>query len=309
MRSAQGALSAAGFAELYDRLRNGAGWGERDRRGALNHTNPAQVLAAARSVSKGWTVSLAAPIEHEPAADNPQPCLHQLSVPQRDGNESGGLEFATDSVTLHVHGNADSHFDALCHVAYDGTFYNDLSSGQASAAELSVDAIAARGIAGRGVLLDIPRLRGIDWLDPGDHVTAADLAAAARSQGLEVGTGDLLFVRVGHRRRRQVIGPWDAAAARAGLHPQAVELLAQWQVALLGSDGNSDTAPSVARGVDFPVHVLAIRALGLPLLDYLALEDLTAACLSAGRWSFMCVVAPLRLTAGTGSPVNPIALL
>jgi len=79
-------------------------------------------------------------------------------------------------------------------------------------------------------------------------------------------------------------------------------------VALLGSDENSDTAPCIADGVDFPVHVLAIRALGLPLLDYLALEDLAAACQSARRWTFLCLIAPPRLPTGTGSLVNPIAV-
>jgi kynurenine formamidase len=207
-----------------------------------------------------------------------------------------------------VHGNADSHFDALCHVCYDGTFYNDRVVGKAAAAELSVDAIASAGIAGRGVLLDIPRLRGVGWLEPGDQVTAADLMEAESSQGVEPATGDLLFVRVGHRKRRQQLGPWDAAAARAGLHPEAVQWLAQRQVALLGCDSNSDTAPSIAEGVDFPVHVLAIRVLGLPLLDYLALEDLARVCHSLGRWHFLCVIAPLRLPTGTGSPVNPIAV-
>src|SRR5260370_34126185 len=75
------ALSAAGFAELYDRLRGNTGWGAQDRRGALNHIDPAGVAAAARSVLKGQTVSLAAPVEHEPAADNPRPCAHELSLP------------------------------------------------------------------------------------------------------------------------------------------------------------------------------------------------------------------------------------
>ncbi len=172
-------ISASGFAELYDRLRYGAEWGEQDCLGALNHINPAQVAAAARSVSKGQAVSLAGPIEHGPATDNPQPCLHDLSLPQRDGG-SCGLHFATDSVALNVHGNADSHFDALCHVSYDGTFYNDRPADRSGAAELSVDVVAAHGIAGRGVLLDIPRLRGIDWLEPGDHVTATDLAEAEK---------------------------------------------------------------------------------------------------------------------------------
>ncbi len=119
-----------------------------------------------------------------------------------------------------------------------------------------------------------------------------------------MGPGDLLFVRVGHPERRQEMGPWEAAAARAGLHPQAMEVLAQRQVALLGSDGNNDTAPSFAEGVDFPAHVLAVRALGLPLLDYLALEDLAAACHATGRWTFLSVIAPLRLPTGTGSPVK-----
>jgi kynurenine formamidase len=93
------------------------------------------------------------------------------------------------------------------------------------------------------------------------------------------------------------------------LHPTALELLAQRQIAVLGSDSNNDTAPSAAEGVDFPVHVLAINALGLHLLDYLQFGDLVPLCEQARRWSFLCVVAPLRLSAGTGSPVNPIAIL
>lgn len=303
----QGTVTATGFAELYERLRYRAGWGAQDRRGALNHIKPAHVTAAARSVSTGQTLSLAAPVGHEVTADNPQPCLHKLSIPPRDGG-SGGMDFATDSLALNVHGNADSHFDALCHVSYDGTFYNGLPADRAGVAEMSVDTVAERGIAARGVLLDIPRLRGIDWLNPGDHVDATDLTEAEISQGVQVGAGDLLFVRVGHRKRRQALGPWDAAAARAGLHPHAMELLADRQVALLGSDGNNDTAPSIAEGIDFPVHVLAIRALGLPLLDYLDLENLATACRSLGRWTFLCIIAPLRLPAGTGSPINPIAV-
>ena len=94
-----------------------------------------------------------------------------------------------------------------------------------------------------------------------------------------------------------------------GLHPAVLPLLAQRQVAVLGSDGNDDTAPSVVDSVDFPVHVLAINALGLHLLDYLQFDELTGVCESAGRWSFLCVIAPLRLPTGTGSPVNPIAVL
>jgi kynurenine formamidase len=176
------------------------------------------------------------------------------------------------------------------------------------AQELSIE-VARDGIAGRGVLLDIPRLRGIPWLEPGDVVTAAELAGAAEAQRVRVGPGDLLFVRTGHRRRRSECGPWDAAKARAGLHPAALEFIAEREVAVLGSDSNSDTAPSIAAGVELPAHVLAINALGLHLLDYLQFEDLVPRCEASGRWSFFCVIAPLRLPHGTGSPVNPIAVI
>jgi kynurenine formamidase len=181
------------------------------------------------------------------------------------------------------------------------------SPGQ-GAAELSV-AAAAGGIAGRGVLLDVPRSRRVRWLEPGDHVSVDDLLAAEQDERVRIGKGDIVFVRVGHRRRRRECGPWDAAQARAGLHPAVLPLLAQRQIAVLGSDGNSDTAASVVDGVDFPVHVLAINALGLHLLDYLSFEDLVPLCEQAGQWTFLCVIAPLRLTTGTGSPVNPVAVL
>jgi kynurenine formamidase len=126
---------------------------------------------------------------------------------------------------------------------------------------------------------------------------------------VSVGPGDLLFVRTGHRRRRRELGPWDAARARAGLHPAALEFVAERKVAVLASDSNSDSAPSVAEAVELPVHALAINALGLHLLDYLQFEDLVPLCEMAGRWSFFCVIAPLRLLHGTGSPVNPIAVV
>jgi kynurenine formamidase len=140
-------------------------------------------------------------------------------------------------------------------------------------------------------------------------VTVEDLLAAERAQGVEVRQGDLLFVRVGHDRRRTELGPWDVAATRAGLHPTAMEFVATRQVAVLGSDSNSDTAPSTTEGVEFPIHVLALHALGVHLLDYLQFEDVVQHGEAQRRWTFLCVIAPLRLPKATGSPVNPIAIL
>jgi kynurenine formamidase len=303
-------LSEAEFRALYERLRRTCAWGSADRLGTLNNLSTAEVVAAASDVRDGRTESLAAPIESRATADNPDPAAHQMTRASDSADRASGLSFAMDRLAMNIHGNADSHIDALCHVIFDGELYNGIDARAITATgatELSID-VAGQGIAGRGLLLDIPRLRGVPWLEPGDHVTADDLLAAESAQFDRIEQGDLLFVRVGHRARRRSLGPWDAAEARAGLHPAALELLAERRIAVLGSDGNNDTAPSAAEGVDFPVHVLAINAMGMHLLDYLDLDPLAESCEAMHRSSFLCVVAPLRLREGTGSPVNPIAI-
>jgi kynurenine formamidase len=305
-RPDQPAVDGAEFGALYDRLRRVPAWGPADRRGALNYLTADRVLAAAGEIRLGRTVSLAAPIETDLTPDQPEPAIHDMKGRPGDQADPNGLTFAQDRLGINVHGDADSHIDALCHAMYRKMLYNGVPSTAVTthgAEELSID-VAKDGIAGRGVLLDIPRLRGVSWLEPGDLVTADDLTAAAEAQRVTVGPGDLLFVRVGHRRRRAELGPWDATEARAGLHPAAAEFAADHKVAVLGSDSNSAT-----EGVSHPVHVLAINALGLHLLDYLQFEDLVPLCEQTGHWSFFCVIAPLRLPRATGSPVNPIAIV
>ena len=252
---------------------------------------------------------MAAPLA-DSAADNPEPGTRHMKHLPAEASAVEGLSFAEDHLTLNIHGDADSHIDALCHVSYQDSLYGGAEPGSVTslgADSLSIDDIRD-GVAGRGVLLDIPRFRGtVAGARRLRH--RGDLAGAAQAQGVAVGPGDLVFVRVGHRSRRAALGPWEVAESRAGLHPHAVEYLADLQIAALGCDSNSDTAPSLVDGVAFPVHVLAINALGLHLLDYLQFEDLRAVCESAGRWSFLSVIAPLRLPRATGSPVNPIAML
>ncbi|MER6125184.1 cyclase family protein [Streptomyces sp. NPDC001795] len=303
-------MSAGEFRALYRRVRREPPGGAVGR-GALDLLTPARLVTATREVRTGRQVSLAAPVETHPGPDDPEPARHRMTGAVAGSIDSSGLQFARDRFDMNVHGDVDSHLDALCHVIYDGTLYGGVDASSVTpqgAEELSV-ALARDGIVGRGVLLDIPRLRGVPWLEPGDQVTSDELAGAEAAQGVRVGSGDLLFVRVGHRRRRSELGPWNTAAARAGLHPGAMEFLAERQVAVLGSDGNNDAAPSTTQGVGFPIHVLAVHAMGIHLLDWLQFEDLVPVCEELRRWSFLCVIAPLRLPAATGSPVNPIALL
>lgn len=305
-----GRMTEEEFRSLYGGLRGSVPWGPGDRRGALNYLTLTETLAAVGEVRLGRAVSLAASVEGRVTPDNPEPAQHRMTGRPEAGVHRG-LAFSMDRIEMNVHGNVDSHIDALCHVSFDGELYNEVPANTitvSGASELSIG-LATDGIVGRGVLLDVPRSRRVPWLEPGDYVTADDVLAAERNQGVQADRGDILLVRVGHRQRRKERGPWDTAATRAGLHPGVMPLLAERQIAVLGSDGNSDTAPSLADGVNYPVHVLAINALGLMLMDYLQFEGLVRICEQTGRWSFLCIIAPLRLPTATGSPVNPIAVL
>jgi kynurenine formamidase len=223
---------------------------------------------------------------------------------------SGSVRFAKDYVGVDYHNDGHSHIDAFCHVAFDGLLYGGASADSVTVEGASIGAIEVLrdGLVGRGVLLDVPGARGVRWIEPGQHVFREDLEAAERRQGVTVRAGDILLVRTGHARRQAELEPWDTPAAKAGLHPTAASFLAEREVAALGSDGNSDTAPSTTEGVSFPMHVLTLNAMGVHLLDYLQFEDAVRHCEAAGRWEFLFATAPLRIVHGTGSPVNPTAI-
>jgi kynurenine formamidase len=303
-------VSADEFGALFREVSAWGRWGGDDQRGALHNLTPERVLAAVRLVREGVSVTLSLPLATQPAASNPEPADHHMTMLADTDIGLGSLHFAKDYVGLDYHNDGHSHIDALCHVAYEGSLYNGQPAESVTSEGAGAETIEVlkEGLLGRGVLLDVPRLRGVSWLEPGEHVFREDLESAEREQGVVVGEGDILLVRTGHARRLAEVGPWDTTTRKAGLHPTAVPFVAERGVAALGSDGNSDTAPSTTEGVAFPIHVLTLNAMGLYLLDYLQFEDLRIECERAGRWEFLFVAAPLRITGGTGSPLNPIAV-
>jgi kynurenine formamidase len=304
-------VSAEAFRALFAELSTWGRWGEDDERGALHHLTDQLVATAARDVRQGLTVTLSLPLNTQSAIHNPHPAVHYMTDSSGADVGSGSLHFLKDYVGVDYHYDGHTHIDALCHIAYRGVLYNRRPEDAVTPEGAPVDAIDVLkdGLVGRGVLLDMPAVRGKRWLEPGEHVFREDLEAAETQQGVTVRPGDILLVNVGHARRLGELGPWDTAQAKAGLHPTSLRFLAERSVAAIGSDGNSDTAPSSTEGLDFPIHVLAINAMGVHLLDYLQFEDLRVACERAGRWEFLFVAAPLRIVGGTGSPINPIAVL
>jgi kynurenine formamidase len=220
-----------------------------------------------------------------------------------------GYEAARDHIALDIHGLFTTHVDALSHMFVRGEMFggrpaSDVrSDGALSNTVLSM----ADGVVGRGVLLDVPRALGRDFLDSGEVITVADLHAAEEAEGVRVGTGDILLVSWGRAARRGAKKGFDGFS---GLHAHCLPWLHEREVAVLGSDGISDPMPFVGTpGWPFPVHQIGITAMGLHLIDNMSLARLSERCAANGRWEFLFTMGPLRIAKGTGCPVNPIAVL
>jgi kynurenine formamidase len=260
-------------------------------------------VAAARLVRTGRTVSAARPLPTLASPENPNPVAHHMIGTASEG--WGGDYFA-----IAPHGFATSHIDALCHIFHEGRLYNGYPIERVTAhgaLELGIHELA-QGVVSRGVLLDVPRARGVPYLEVGEPIFVDDLEQAERDAGIRVDSGDLLLVRTGRWALRDAKGPWDPRQGAAGLDASCLPWLHARGVAALGCDGVSDVLPSRVEGVQMPIHTVAIVALGLHLIDNQELEPLARACAEERRWEFLLTLAPLVLFRGTASPLNPIAL-
>jgi kynurenine formamidase len=307
-------ISLQEFDHLFESLKNWGRWGPDDELGTLNFLTRDKVRAAAALVRQGRSVSLAIPINTIAGPDNPNPALYYVHTTHADDAfGTGDLRIATDFLGIQFHGDCHTHVDALCHIAYKGKLYNGRPAALVtSRGALGLDITAyAHGVVGRGVLIDIPRSRGVKWIEPGEAVTGEDIEAAEVAGGVRLGEGDIMVFRTGHHQRRLELGAWDVGdtgQGRAGLDPYALTLLHERKVAVFLPDGDGEVVPSPVAGVQYPIHPLQITAMGMLCADSLQFEDLAKVCEEEGRWEFMVVLAPLRLPRATGSPFNPIAV-
>ena len=235
-------------ADIFAATKQWGRWGDDDEHGALNLLTPEVVRRAALLAVEGRVVSCGRPLAVRPAADNPRPAEHFM-VAAGDVAGVGGpneLQSSGDFVGVAFHGMAVSHIDALCHVFVDKLMYNGFAASDVTSRGARRNSIAAAfdGITGRGVLLDIPRLRGVEWLEPGEVIAPEELTAACAAEDVELRPGDVVLISTGRDARRAVHGPWDPnVVGLAGLDAECIPWLAAKDVAVLGSDGVSDPLP------------------------------------------------------------------
>jgi Putative cyclase len=276
-----------------------------------------------RTVTRGQTVSCARPLAVAAAGpgsvggtctDDAEPRPAGLEVLRHGPASRGGLVLSGDRLIVAPHGPLHTHIDALCHACFDGKMYNGRPAEEIGrdGARANDIAVLADGICTRGVLLDVPRLRGT-YVRPETPVRLSELLAAELKAGVRVGPGDAVLVRLGREARFLAEGgpgcertAYGGVSAQ-GLHPECLTFLRDRDVAVLVSDVGHDAFPA-GFGLDLPVHIGALVYLGMPLVDCADLEGIAAVCASGGRWQFLLTIAPARIPGATSSLVNPIAM-
>ena len=296
----QHTVAPAEYERWKKELSNWGRWGKDDQLGALNLITPAKRKQAAALVKEGFSVSMAGDADTVKAVDNPNPYQFKM------------LAIGMDEIAVNYHGIAHTHLDSLAHINDNGTFFNgykpDPEKVLKSGHEKNSIHNVKDGIFTRGVLIDIPRLKGVPYLEPGTPIYVEDLEAWEKKAGVKVSAGDALFVRTGVWARRKALGPWLRGRAEggrsAGLDPSVIPWLKQRDIAIMGSDHPQYVSPSPLRGA---VHDFALLYLGVHLFDNCDLEALADASAARNRWEFLLTAAPLPIVGGTGSPINPIA--
>lgn len=283
-------------------LSNWGRWGKDDQMGALNLITPAKRREAAALVKEGISVSLAREETGEKAIDNPSPYERTMT------------RIGFDELTLTFHGFYHTHIDSFAHVFDEGKGYNgyvpdnDTVMKEGGHARNSVYNVH-NGIFTRGLLIDIPRLKGVPYLEPGTPIYPNDLEAWEKRAGVKVSAGDALLIRTGRWARRASLGPWDIRQNMAGLDPSCIPWLRQRDVAVLAGESPQDVLPAAGElGPGFVIlHNFALIYLGMQLIDNVDLDTVSEAAAARKRWEFLFTVAPLPFRGGTGSPVNPLA--
>jgi kynurenine formamidase len=300
------------FEQLASEVRNWGRWGSDDSRGTLNLITADSINRAAALVRRGEVFSLSVPVDRngpQTGARRLNP-IHLMTDIHSELVYGGPMRYSDDFIAMYI--QSGTQWDALSHVSYNGKMYNDVPEdavGPHGASQLSIDC-AVRGVVGRAVLLDVARCLGVDWLESGTVISPGHLDLAVSLAQTEVRAGDILLVRTGWRRFLTTGGARaDFMAGEPGLGVGTVRWLRDRDVAAVCADNFAVEAMPGERGwPPMSLHMLLIRDMGMMLGEIMDFEELAEDCANDGIYEMFLSAAPLRITAGVGSPVNPLAL-
>ena len=235
--------------------------------------------------------------------------LH-TSHAQTKGIIPGGIAFAADMMFFSgQHGSPN--IDALGHISDNMKLFGGAdaaaSEGATGLLTLGIEAYPKERFVNRAVLLDVARFKSVDALAPGQEITAEDLEATAKAEGVDIKPGDSVIIRTGYGKyfeadRAKYTGP------RPGPGESAARWLAGKKIFLVGDDQMSFEVVS-DKGTVFPCHRILIADNGIYIAENLNLEELSRALADQKVYEFVLVLNPPRIRGATGAAANAFAIL
>jgi len=309
-------MKSVDFDKVAEKLRNWGRWGDEDQRGTLNHIDPAALCRGAAEVRSGKMFSLGLNFD----SNGPQPegfrfnPMHYMTAMDQILDPRFPRSRYSDDV-IHMPLQCATQWDALSHVHYDDAFYNGFSTHEhlsvTGAARCGIENMADPGVASRGVLLDIAKLKGVDILPGETAITPEDLNAACEAEGVSIEKGDIVVVRTGQMGNFTRGSREQFMSSQPGLHHSCAEWLHDKDAAAVAADNVAVevmNAETYGDEMMLPMHQLCLRDMGLPFGEMFDLDVLAADCAQDGRYTFMLSAPPLAITHAVGSPINPIAM-
>jgi kynurenine formamidase len=307
-------------AEASEKLSNHGRWGGDDRLGTLNHVLPEDIVRAAALIRTGKVFALGMPLDrHGPQNGlfggrwNP---IHTMLATGPDAvagryDKIPGIRYCDDAINMPV--QAATHWDAIGHIFNDDKMYNGFDAREADSnglGKLGIEHTKNRMV-GRGVLLDVARFRGVDWLKDGEGISNDELDTCAKEANVEIRRGDFVILRTGQMERCLAEGEWGAYAGgdAPGVRFENCYWCQDKRIAAICTDTwGVEVRPNETSELNQPWHRVVIPAMGLTMGEMFCLKELAEDCDADGIYEFFFCGAPLVITGGTGSPINPQAI-
>ncbi len=302
-----------------ERCKNWGRWGPDDEAGTLNLISAQDVINAGRLIRRGKVFSLGLNFDRNGPQRglwgnrfNPIHTMLATGTDAVSGNQDAGkLRYADDMVSLPL--QCGTQWDALGHIFYDDKMWNGYDArlvDSNGAQKNSIEKVKDR-MAGRGVLLDVARHLGVDFLEDGMAITNEDLDAAARAQGVEIRRGDFVIVRTGQMEERLARGEWGGYAGgdAPGLAFETCEWIFRKEIAAICTDTwGCEVRPNETDDASQPWHWVVIPMIGITMGEIFYLKNLAADCAADRVYEFFFCGPPLPITGAVGSPLNPMAI-
>jgi kynurenine formamidase len=213
------------------------------------------------------------------------------------------VSYSGSAFSMYTH--TGTHIDTLSHFGLDGEIYNHFSADEnlgdkgwnRSGAETIPPLIA------RGVLIDLPKAKGLSMLPDNYRVTEADIKQALVQQHVTLQPGDIVLLRTGRMQNYAQSAKYMANSPGLGI-AAATYLAKEAEAMVVGADNLSFEAfPSEVEGNYVPVHTYLLTQMGVPIMELVNLEELA----EAQVYEFAFIGGSLKLRGADAAPLRPIA--